>query len=170
MVWFDVFILGVVIASVLVSVYRGFFREALSLTAWVVAIIGAVRLAPYLAPQFASLVENEAMLTVIAFVVSFLFLLILLSILNMFIVRLWPDGLKGVDKTLGALFGLIRGGLLVAMVVMIAELTTIPQAIWWQKSAFVPAAQYVSNQIRAWIPNSGPRHSEDFSTFGGLSK
>lgn len=170
MVWFDLLILGIIFISVLVSVFRGFFREALSLAAWLLAIFGAIRLGPVVAPHVLSMVDSDTVAVLIAFVVSFLFLLILFSVLNMFIVRLWPNGLKGVDKTLGAIFGLMRGSLLVAVVIMVAELTSLPQAVWWQKSALVPYAQYVSNQIRAWIPELNHQNSDQYPTIGGLSE
>ena len=61
-------------------------------------------------------------------------------------------GLSGTDKTLGVIFGGARGVLIVTMTVLLASLTPMPEAQWWQDSAMVGFFQQLAEWIKGIIP------------------
>ena len=144
--WADITIACIILISVLISVFRGFVREVLSLLAWVAAFwvastFGAsasVLLEPYI---------------VLAFIGVLILTLMAAGLVNHLISQFMEKtGLSGTDRMLGALFGLARGAAIVIIAVLAAGLTTIPGEAWWQTSQllapFETAALYVLN----WIP------------------
>ena len=61
-------------------------------------------------------------------------------------------GLSGTDKALGVVFGGARGVLIVTMVVLLASLTPMPEATWWQDSASVGWFQQLAEWLKGIIP------------------
>ena len=61
-------------------------------------------------------------------------------------------GLGGTDKALGVIFGTARGVLIVTMIVLLASLTPMPEASWWQDSATVGFFQQLAEWLRNIIP------------------
>ena len=110
----DYIIIGIIAFSILVSLLRGFVREVLSLGSWVVAFIVASQFYPYLA---AYLTQIESMYIRNGTAIGILFVLTLIvgAIVNYVISQLVDKtGLSGTDRVLGAIFGLVRGALIVA--------------------------------------------------------
>lgn len=170
MVWFDFIILAIILVSALVSILRGFVREALSLAGWVVAVFGALRLAPVVAPWLSASIKDDSILSIVSLIIAFAILLVATSLLNMLLIRLFRvSGLTGADRTLGALFGVVRGALVVAVVVMVAEWTTVVERPWWRQSTLVPYFQVVSHQLRELIPKSAA-YAPALTTLGKLAE
>ena len=61
-------------------------------------------------------------------------------------------GLGGTDRALGVVFGGARGVLIVTMVVLLASLTPMPSAEWWQDSLTVGYFQQMAEWIKGVIP------------------
>lgn len=108
--WVDLVILAVILLSALIGFMRGFVREVLGIGAWVLAAFVAVTWfhpAQQLARRY---IDNPDIADPVAFVVLFLLVLIVLSIVAGWIGRLArASPLGGVDRSLGVLFGLVRG-------------------------------------------------------------
>lgn len=153
MVWFDFIIVGIVAISVMVSIVRGFIREALSLVAWILSLFGAVKAVPFVLPLFVKFVDSKYLSVVLAFSASFILLLVILSLLNMFFVKmLRRTGLREADRSLGALFGVARGAMVVVIVVLLTEMTPAKQSLWWKESYFVPYFRQASVYVLGLMP------------------
>ena len=99
MTWFDWAVGGIVLLSTILSVYRGFVREAMSLAAWVVASLVAFTLGEQMSAQLVGVIENDTLRYVGACVILFLATLILGSLLNRLLGTLIKiTGLSGVDR------------------------------------------------------------------------
>ena len=74
-------------------------------------------------------------------------------------------GLGFVDRFLGAVFGVVRGAVLVLALVLIAGLTAFPRQDWWQNSLLAPELAGLALSLKPWLP---PEWSErlDFSRDG----
>lgn len=160
--WVDMVILGVMVLSVLVSIVRGFVRETLSLASWVGAVWVGVSFMHAVSPWFRSYVSSNDLRTGIAFALLFMVALFVGSIISYIVVQLiQKSGLSGTDRSLGIVFGLGRGvlivavGLLVATMVMpktVKDMTTSKQRSALKSSQLAPYFNPVVNWLQDLLP------------------
>ena len=134
--WVVVIVIGL---STLAAFFRGVVRELIAAIAWVLGLIGAVAFTPALGTMLPAIPGYPAVPYLIAFA-----LIVIGSLLAGALVA-WPltkavraAGLGFVDRFLGSIFGLARGVALMLAFVIVAGLTPLPRAGWWQHSALLP--------------------------------
>jgi len=138
--WADITILVVLVLSGLISLRRGFIKEALSLVVWLVALVVAVTFREPMAQLLTNAIAEPSLRAIAAFALLFVVTLILGGLLNHLISQLVAvTGLTGTDRFLGFIFGVLRGGLVVvAVVVVLPEFLPVEQDSWWQNSLLIP--------------------------------
>ena len=139
--WADWAILAVVIVSSLISLLRGFVREALSLVSWAVAFFIAVAFHMQMVEVLAPLVDKPYLRDILAYVLLFTGALVLGSLATHLIAEVVKrSGLSGTDRLLGMIFGTTRGMIVVlaALVLLPSLLTGIENDQWWQESTLIP--------------------------------
>jgi membrane protein required for colicin V production len=125
--WLDWLITGVIIVSTLVSVMRGFVKEALSLASWAVAFFLAMTFAGQLSVQLQPWISNDSLRYASAYVILFAATLMVGGLLNRLLTQIIKStGLGGLDRLLGTAFGFTRGLVLVMVVLYVAR-TLIPE-------------------------------------------
>ncbi|WP_028669850.1 CvpA family protein [Saccharospirillum impatiens] len=130
-------ILVILIVSSLISLKRGFTKEALSLATWIVALVIARLFSDKLAVVLASLIQSDAWRYTAAFAILFVATLIVGALVNHLLgefVRM--TGLTGTDRVLGMVFGLLRGLVVVVALLALGRLFALDQ--FWQDSLLVP--------------------------------
>lgn len=158
MIWVDYIILGVIGVSALISLMRGFVREAVSLLFLVLAIWLAIALADELAVHLIGYIELPSLRLGAAFVALLLVMLILGGLVNFILGKLVDKvGLSGTDRVLGMVFGALRGGLLVAVLVFLGEMTVLPQDPWWQQSTLLPHFERLADWLGGFLPDGVSR-------------
>jgi len=151
--WIDFVFIALVALSGLLSLYRGFVREVFSLATWIVAIWVGVRFSGDAAAYLPAAVSDETLRLGIAFAVLFILVLIVGGIAGIIATRLVRGtGLSGTDRSLGVVFGLLRGVLIVALLVFVASLTLIPEEPWWQESRLVPEFERIVGWVLDLLP------------------
>lgn len=149
MIWVDVVIPAIIVISALFSLVRGFVREALSLAGWIAAFWVALTFSQALADAFFSGISAPSVRIVVAFTLLFVLTLIITAVINRFAAGLVKKtGLTGTDRMIGMLFGIARGVVLVAMVVLLAGLTPMAQDPWWQDSKLIGVFEELANWLR----------------------
>jgi len=114
----DWLIVVVVLLSVVSAAIQGFFAEALSMAGLVIGYIVAAWQYQRL-EWLMSFLKNEWLAEIFGFLIIFFAILILFSIAGRIARKLMKEvGLSGFDRFLGALLGLVKGGLVVAVVLM----------------------------------------------------
>jgi membrane protein required for colicin V production len=112
----DVAVIAVILLSGLFAFARGFVREALSVVAWVGAGFAALYAHPFVTPLAARFLPGGPVAEAAAAIGVFLVALLTLSILTSFVsARVKDSSLSAVDRTLGLMFGLLRGAVLVCL-------------------------------------------------------
>jgi membrane protein required for colicin V production len=151
--WFDIAILLVILLSGLISLVRGFVKESISLATWLAAGFIALSYHPVLSEMLLPYLESPTISLAAAFAALFVATLIVGAIINFMVSQLVSKtGLSGTDKTLGVVFGIARGVLIIALLVLFAELTPIPEERWWQESTMVEHFTKVAVWIRDLLP------------------
>lgn len=155
MVWIDFAILAVIGLSSLISLVRGFVKEALSLVTWFAAFFVASNFFGALAIYFTS-ISDPMLRNGAAIIALFVATLILGSIVNYVIGTLVDKtGLSGTDRVLGVCFGAIRGVLIVSAIIFFLDtFTSAAKAIWWQQSVLIPEFGIVVNWFFEFMKNS----------------
>ena len=153
MIWVDYGILIIVALSALISVMRGFVREALSLAAWVAAFWVAFAFHQHLAALFINHIETPSIRLISAFALLFVVTLVICAIINSLIAQLVKKtGLSGTDRMLGVLFGIARGAVVVAILALLAGLTPLPADPWWKESIFIVHFQSMAIWLQQFLP------------------
>lgn len=152
----DWLIVVVILLNVITAAIHGFFAEALSMAGLVIGYIVAAWQYPGLAAWFATFLKNDLLADIFAFLVIFFAILILFSIAGRVARKLMKAaGLSGFDRFLGALLGLVKGGLVVAVVLMGMTAFT-PTSRMLEKSELAPYFLVVG-RAAIWVAPSALR-------------
>ncbi len=152
--WVDVVILGVVAFSAVISVIRGFVREAVSLAVWIGAFWLALRYNGAMADALSGFIDSASLRMATAFVVLFLSVLIVGALINYVLSKAVKGvGLSLTDRILGVVFGVARGGLVVALVLVLADITPLVETEAWRDSAIIAHATPWLDKWQHWMPD-----------------
>lgn len=138
--WADWIIVAIIGVSGLISLKRGFVKEALSLVVWIAAFVVAIAFHDRLATLLVDQVSAPSLRAMLAFAILFIATLIIGALINSLLSALvHATGLTGTDRVLGMVFGFARGTLVVlALVVVIPLLVPVHEDAWWQQSSIIP--------------------------------
>ncbi len=153
-----VFIL-ILLGSVLIGAMRGLVFEVLSLISWVLAFFAA-RLWGAQVGMWKPMQELDegvriAAGLVIVFVVAIFALGLVIRIIGKLVQIV---GLRPFDRTLGALFGALRGVLLLVLIALVFMLTSMRESQIWNTSVFAPHLVSAVSVLRPWMPQELGRH------------
>lgn len=148
----DVLFVLMVAVSLLVGVWRGLLRELLSLLSWLVAAYLAWRLHGLLMPPLAGAIASPGARQAAALLLVFIGALLVLALLSHLLVGLLKRSpLRGTDRALGAVFGALRGLVLIGAAVLLVEATPLQKSLWWTGSALVPQARVSAQWLRSTV-------------------
>lgn len=132
---YDWVIVTVLAASALLGLWRGLMREVFSVAGWVAGIVLAIRYATPLGEMLPSDFGWPALRTGLAAVGIVVACLFTAAALGWLLHKLIAAArLSGADRALGALFGLVRGTLIVCAVVFFASRTALAQQPAWREA------------------------------------
>ena len=152
---FDLVVLGVIALSAIFAFARGFVREALSIVAWV----GAALITLYGFSDVYRLVIRFVTTPLLADLVAgaglFVIGLIVLTILTGYLARfVQSSALSPIDRTLGLIFGLVRGAFLVSLAYLALDIS-LPQndrPSWIKQAKSEPFLAQGADLLRSALP------------------
>lgn len=156
MSWADWLIIGVCLASGAFGFWRGFAKEVVSLATWLAAIWLAWRFGSFVEPWLGVWEAAPELRVWAARLVVFVAVLVaggLLAWLTRGFVR--HSFLTGTDRSLGALFGVARGVIIVGLAVIGMQFAGLDQDPWWQSSKLRPTSNQVADAIRYYAELGG---------------
>ena len=136
--WADWSLIIIISLSSLMSLRRGFIKEALSLATWVVAFVVARTFHPNLQTLLADSIDEPTLRTIAAFAILFIGTLLVGAGVNFIVgalVRI--TGLTPIDRLLGVAFGLARGLVFSVVIIAVLRLTPFSQSEWWLNSVMI---------------------------------
>jgi len=148
--WADWALIVIISLSSLMSLKRGFVKEALSLATWVAAFIVARSFHPNMQTLLSASVEEPLLRMIAAFSILFIGTLLVGAGVNFIVgalIRL--TGLSPLDRMLGVAFGFARGLILSIALIAVLRLTPFEQALWWQNSFMIKQLAVVEKWSRS---------------------
>lgn len=155
----DWILIGVLVASMLMGAWRGLVFEVLSLLGWVVSFFVAQWFAQDVAVWLPMGESAGALRYAAGFVIVFIAAVFSCGLLTSLAKKLIEAiGLRPADRALGAIFGVLRGVVLLLAVAVVAGLTPVGSASWWQESQAAPVLAEVLKGLKPALPEEFSRH------------
>jgi membrane protein required for colicin V production len=152
---FDYAVIAIIVLSALVGWWRGFMYELFSLIGWLAAYIVARTFSMQALPYVPVAVGPDNIRSAAAFAALFIVTLIVCAVFAWFLARLAKfAGLGGVDGKFGAIFGMLRGVLVVIALVWLAGLTDMPQLPFWRKALSSKPLQQAARYAKDYLPDN----------------
>ncbi len=155
---FDYAVIAIILLSALVGWWRGFMYELFSLIGWIAAYIVARTYSEQALPFVPLAVGAENIRSAAAFAALFIVTLIVSALFAWFLARLAKfAGLSGMDGKFGAIFGMLRGGLVVIALVWLGGLTDLPQLPFWRNAMSSKPLQQAARYAKDYLPEDPVR-------------
>lgn len=151
--WFDWTIIGVILLSMIVSFFRGFLREAVSLITWIAAVLVGLKFATPLSEEFVAHIESATLRYLLAFLCIFFVILIIGFLVNVIIKYLVDKtGIGIIDRLVGVVFGAARGILAVGVILMFLQVSPAGDSAWWKNSNMVVRFRPLVSWLNSFLP------------------
>jgi membrane protein required for colicin V production len=150
--WADIFLIGLVALSCIAGLVRGLLREVIALVTWVLAVWLAWAYAPMLEPHLGGALAGESVRPWAARTLIFMVVVLLgtaIGVIASHFVRL--SLFTGVDRFFGALFGLLRGWVIVGLFVILCHALRLDGQTWWRRSILMPYGEHAANVLRGMV-------------------
>lgn len=164
----DILILAVMVISALFSCLRGFMREAMSVGTWLAALLITLTFTS----RFATLLPIESVQSpqaraTVSAVILFIGTLVVGNLINWIFGKILAHShLSLSDRAAGAIFGVVRGAIIVTLMVLAANLLPeLKQEAWWGESSMLPVFQNTAAFIHEQLPANVGQHF-NFTTTG----
>ena len=156
--WIDIAMLAEIALSALAGAVRGLTFEILSLLGWVAAWFAGLWLGPLIAPHLPVGAPGSALNGITAFACAFLIVLILSGLAARAISALVGKTLlRPLDRLLGAMFGVLRGLLVLLALAIVVSYTPLGSSAAWRESH---GAAWLNAILRELVPLVAPEAIE----------
>lgn len=162
--WIDLIIIAIFLLSTIMAFFRGFVRSIISLITWIAAIGLALTQAEQVAQLLPESMDTfslplgdrdygSSVRISVAFLLIFIGVMVIGGVINfVFSQIMQAQNLKGIDRGLGMLFGLIRAyAIVVILIIMASAFTTLQESSAWRESLlispFESAAQWTVGKL-----------------------
>ncbi|MBK6294556.1 MAG: CvpA family protein [Rhodoferax sp.] len=150
---------AVLLASLLLGVWRGLVYEVVSVVSWIAAF--------FLAQWFASDVGHELPLSGASetvrygagFAAVFVGSVLIGGLVAVLVKKLFAAiGLRPVDRALGAAFGLVRGLVLLLAATVVIGMTPAKSSEWWRQSTSADVLTTSLKGLRPFLPEESGKY------------
>ena len=151
--WLDIILIVIMLISGFLAMVRGFTREVLSIFSWAMAAVAALYFTPRYSDLLTPYIDNPSVAQIIFAAGVFIITLIIVSMITFRISDKVLDSRVGaLDRSLGFIFGLARGFLLVAIVFILFTALARDQPDWVSNARSFPMLQRTQLAIESLLP------------------
>ncbi len=151
--WLDCAIIGVIGLSIVTGMFRGFVKELIALGVWVLAIWLATTYSKTVSIWVHPYISDKTACIAVSFIAVLVGTLILGAVVNTVLsMLLHRSGLSGIDRLLGMGFGLVRGVFIVALLMLVVKMTSLPSDEYRSKSRLYQHFDPLVNWIYGYTP------------------
>ena len=159
--WVDYTIIGIVLFSTIISLFRGFLREAISLVVWGIGILLSLKCAGSVQEYLSSWIASSTVRYWVAFLSIFFIIFLIGILINIFVHKLVKEsGFNVPDHFLGFFFGAARGLLIAMVFLMYLSADGIKDDTALAHSRFMPEVKPVVSWLHTFLPQQVKRASE----------
>ena len=149
----DWIMLAVLLASALLGAWRGLVYEVVSVLGWLASFV----LAQWFAPEAAGWLPMKGATEPLRYAAGFVLVFVAVAFAGGLLAWLTKKlveavGLRPVDRTLGAAFGLVRGVVLLLAAAVVVGMTALKDAGWWQASRGAVVLDVALRGIKPVVP------------------
>ena len=153
MAWADFAILGIIGLSAVLSLFRGFVREAIAVAGWIAGLWTAFSYMHVGAQWFERWIDEPFIRLALGFGVLLAAVLLVAGVAGRLAAGLVDvTGLGGTDRVLGMVFGVGRGAIIVAGLVLLAGFFDLARAPWWEESQLLPPFETLAGEVARILP------------------
>ena len=152
--------IAIVSFSSAIGLFRGFFREVLSLVSWLAALWSAYSFARLAAYYLEDYIAHPPLRVVLAFTLIFVAVLCLFSLLGQLVKYLPSKGFKSLDRAFGMVFGVARGAVVVALLMLAVIFMDGTDASWWQRALLLDYFTPIADTLRSFLPSDFENYLE----------
>lgn len=149
----DWILAGVLGFSLLLGAWRGLVYEVLSVLGWAASFYAAQWFAPQVARLLPLQSVSDPVRYAAAFVLVFVAAVFVAGLLAALLKSLVDAiGLRPVDRTLGAAFGVLRGVIMLLAATVVIDMTALKSSAWWQQSTGAQTLTATLTSLRPLLP------------------
>lgn len=149
----DWILAAVLVFSLLLGAWRGLVYEVLSVLGWAVSFYAAQWMAPQVAMMLPLQTASEPVRYAAAFALVFIGAVFAAGLLAALLKKLVDAiGLRPVDRTLGAAFGVLRGMIMLLAATVVMDMTALKSSAWWQASTGAQMLTATLTSLRPLLP------------------
>lgn len=145
---------GVLLLSLLVGAWRGLVYELMSLAGWIAAFVMAQWLAEDVSAWLPVWRDAAAQVRyAVSFVLVFVASVFAASVVSWLLRKVVETaGLRPADRSLGAVFGLMRGVVILMALAVVVQLLGLHKDAWWHESRMAPMLDVLLSGIKPLLP------------------
>lgn len=149
----DWIFVAVLLASFVLGAWRGLVYEVLSALSWIVAFVLAQWLGPGVAQKLPMAGATEMIRYAAGFVLVFVAAVFVVGLVAWLVKKLVESvGLRPADRALGAVFGLVRGVVLLLAATVVMEMTPLRTSPWWRTSTGASVSVVMLKGLKPVLP------------------
>jgi membrane protein required for colicin V production len=153
MTFVDWTLIGILGLSFVVGAWRGLVFEVLSVFVWIAAFVLAQWFAPDVAAKLPMAGTAQSLRYVAGFVLIFIGTAFVAGLVVQLIKKMVAAvGLRPVDRTLGAIFGLMRGAILLLAIAVVMNMTALKSQADWQASQGAAMLTELLTKLKPLLP------------------
>ena len=155
--WLDVILILIMLISAFLAMLRGLTREMLSIMSWALAALAALFFYQLYRERVRALIEPQILADAVLIAVVFVIVLIVVSLITVRLSdRVLDSRVGAVDRTLGFIFGLVRGLILVViayeLIAAIVPRKSLPR--WVTEARSLPVIERTGRAIISLLPDN----------------